>query len=229
MAMPIKDSELVDFSTNFSTRISAVPADFGLSAPQASAYQTRHLAFVGAYDAQRVAFEAGNRQESLTAAKNLAKHELLTLGRELYAFIQDSLTVTDANKILVGVKVKDTSPSPIQRPAFAPALEIVSVVGRTVRVKLHDSQNEARRGMPDGVIGATVVSYVGTDDPPTTSSVWRFEGNTGKLIADVEFPSSLPAGQTVWLAASWFNFRKENGPACTPISTNLQGGAQAVA
>ncbi len=35
---------------------------------------------------------------------------------------------------------------------------------------------------------------------------------------------SLPAGTKVFLSAFWFNNRKESGPACTPVSTLLQGG-----
>src|SRR5688500_18448639 len=208
MAIPTKDAALVDWSSNFSARITSAPADFSLTAAQATAYDAKHDAFVGAYDAQRTAFEAGNRMQSLTVAKNQAKDDLLVLGRELYAFIQDSLAVTDANKVLAGVKVKDSDPSPIQRPTAAPALEVVSVNGRTVRVRLHDSEIPSSRAMPQGVIGATVVSYVG-EQTPTAESTWKFEGNTGKLTADVVFPAAVENGATVWLAASWVNFRSD--------------------
>jgi hypothetical protein len=32
----------------------------------------------------------------------------------------------------------------------------------------------------------------------------------------------------VWLTAFWFNGRKQSGPACAPVGTNLPGGSVAL-
>src|SRR4051812_16650879 len=79
MAVPTKDSELVSFSTNFSTRITATPVVFGLTAGDATAYAALHTAFLAAYNAVTTARDAGDRSKSLATAKDLAKGNLLVL------------------------------------------------------------------------------------------------------------------------------------------------------
>ena len=107
-------------------------------------------------------------------------------------------------------------------------MDIVSVSGRTVRVRLHDPENLTRRALPDGVDGIVVVSCV-SEDAPTAASPWKWEGNLSRNLADIAFPDSVAAGKTVWVAAAYFNERKQAGQFCTPVSTNVQGGASAAA
>src|SRR5438105_1288066 len=115
MAIPTKDSLLVQFSANFSTRITATPTTFGLVAADATAYATLNTAFVAAYDAVMTARSAGERSKSLTAAKDSAKAALLTSARSLYGRVQANAAVTDANKELLGITVR-AQPSPIPAP-----------------------------------------------------------------------------------------------------------------
>src|SRR6478672_1739290 len=117
MAIPAEnDSLLVAFSTNFNDRIVAAPATYGFSAAQASAYTALHTPFVSAYNAVVAARESGTRSRSLVASKDAAKASLLGYARQLYAQVQSSLTVTDAAKIELGVKVR-SAPSPQPIPA----------------------------------------------------------------------------------------------------------------
>ncbi len=85
----------------------------------------------------------------------------------------------------------------------------------------------ASGGKPAGVSGASIFSYVEAT-APSDISAWKFEGNTGKT-AVVVFPNTTAAGATVWLTAFWFNPRKQSGPACTPVSTNVQRGSVSMA
>src|SRR5690348_5101392 len=61
MSVPKKDSLLVAWTTNFSTRITATPATFGLVAGQATTYAALSDAFVTAAAAVAEAREAGIR------------------------------------------------------------------------------------------------------------------------------------------------------------------------
>jgi hypothetical protein len=40
----------------------------------------------------------------------------------------------------------------------------------------------------------------------------------------VVFPADAAPGARVWIAANWFNYAKQTGATCFPISTTLQGG-----
>lgn len=224
MAVPTIDSLLLNWSTNFNTRATASPTTFGLTAAQMTAYTPVHDAFVTAYNA---ASAPGARSKSLTTAKEQAKVNLLAAARPLYGLVQANPAVSAANKDLIGVTVRAV-PAPIPPPADAPALDVVSVTGRTVRIRLHDSTTASRRGKPPYVAGATVMSFVGAA-PPADPGAWKFEGNTTRTSVDVLFPDSVAPGAQVWLCAMWYNERAQSGPSCAPVAANLQFGSAAAA
>lgn len=127
-----------------------------------------------------------------------------------------------ANKEDIGVNPRNRLPSPIPPPATAPDIDVVSVAGNTVKLRLHQA-GSTRRARPAGAIGANVFSFVG-EAPPSEESEWNFQGATGKPILDVTFPPGTAPGARVWFTARWFNQRKEQGPATAPIGTNIPGG-----
>jgi hypothetical protein len=135
--------------------------------------------------------------------------------------------VTDAQKLALGLSVRN-APSPIPPPAVAPGLDVLSVSGFTVDIKLHDASVSGKRGKPPGVSGASVFTHVG-ETAPADLGAWQFEGNTGQTKLSVPFPNTLAAGAKVWITAFWFNPRKQSGPMCAPVSTNLPGGSVSMA
>lgn len=225
MAIPTKDNDLANWSTNFSTRISAGAVSFGLTTALATSYATLHAAFLAAHAA---AIVPGTRSASLVAAKNSAKLALLTNARDLYQIVQGTPSVTNAQREDLGITVRKVEPTPTPPPSAAPALNILSVSGWTVSIRLRDAVDAARRGRPLGVSGASVFSYVGPT-PPGDIASWTFQGNTGKTKTVVAFDDTVAAGSRVWLTAFWFNGRKQSGAACAPVGTNLQGGSVSLA
>jgi hypothetical protein len=228
MAFPKKDSLLVAFSSNFNDRIVAEPATFSLSAAQAALYTPLHTSFVDSYNAVVEAREAGTRSKSLVQIKDQAKFDLLRYGRELYKLVQASLTVTDANKTLLGVKVIDRSPTPVPAPNAAPEIKVTSVYGRDVRLSIKDASG-TRKGRPIGVVGCSLYSFIGPS-APTTNDGWKSEGNITKNDILVKFAESVTPGTKVWFTGFWYSLRGLSGPECTPISAHIGfEGAQPLA
>jgi hypothetical protein len=164
-----------------------------------------------------------NSRSPLVSIKDTAKLALLNFARPLYKQIQANTAVTDAAKIELGVVVPDVEPSPQPVPNFAPGLTIVSVNGRLVKIRLSDPANPTRRRMPAGVNGAIVMSFVGAT-APTDPSAYKYEGSTSKMTVDILFPESVAPGTQVWPTAFFFNERKQNGPACAAVGTNINYG-----
>jgi hypothetical protein len=218
---PNREADLVTWTQNFSTLISATPAVFGISVPAATAYATVSGNFVTAYN---VANTENTRTRVTVAQKNAAKATMIASARSLIRTIQGTASVTPAQKIELAINPRDIVPSPIPAPANPPLLQIVSAIGRTVRIRLKDSVSTDRRGRPPGVAGATVFSFVGAT-APSDPSEYHYEGNTSLTVVDVQFPDDVPSGAQVWLTAFWRNARGNSGPACTPAGTNLPGGA----
>lgn len=217
--LPTKDAELLAWSANFSELISGDPTLYGLTAGQATEYATLHAAFAAALE---TATEPSTRTRGAVAAKNDARTPLKAMARELARITNAVPTITNQQRIDLGLNPRDNEPSPINPPTESPVLEVVSAVGRMMKVKLRGVNSE-RRGKPDGVDGATVFSFVG-DAPPTDIAQWKFEGSTTRTIFTLEFPATVAAGAQVWLTAFWFNPRSQSGPACQPVSAFVAGG-----
>jgi len=224
MSVPTKDSLLVPWGSNFDTKVTASPTTYSLVAGQATAFHAAYTPYVTAYNAVATAREAGTRSKVLTATKDAAKATLLRLARELYAIVQDSNSVSAANKEDVGVKVRKTTQTPVPPPAEAPGIAVLATVGNTVKLRLFDVTDPVRRRRPPGTDGAAIFSFVGVT-APTEESGWNFEGNTGVTDISINFPPATPAGAKVWFSAFWFNQRKQRGPAAAPVGTNMPGGA----
>lgn len=224
MAVPKKDSALATFAPNFATIVSGSPTTYNTTAAACTALTTASTNFVTAYNAARV---DGMKSKTLTAAKDAAKASLLGLLRPMYGVISALTTVTDTQKITLGITVRK-QPTPQPAPSTEPQIDIVSVSGRTVRIRLHDAASTSRRGKPAGVTSATIMSYVGAT-PPESVSGWKFEGNTTKTVVDVVFPDSAAPGAVVWICAFWSNRKDQSGPACDAVSTYLQYGAPSMA
>ena len=142
--------------------------------------------------------------------------------RVLSGIIQKFPAMTNTLRIDLGLPVP-MMPGPIPVPANPPALNIVSVSGRTVKIRLHDAASTIKRGRPPGVAGASVFSYVGLA-APTDAAQWKYEGNATRTKLNVSFPDTVASGAAVWLTAWWYNPRAQRGPGCAAVGTNIQGG-----
>ena len=219
--IPSRDAELVTWSTNFDTKITAAPTDYGLTAPQATAYAAKHTAFVTAY---QTASNPDTRSPTNVLAKDMARSALVAEARMLARIVQATPAVTPEQKSELGLTVRDVEPSPIPAPDFAPAINILSAVGNMVNVRIYDPVNPTRRGKPLGVAGAAIFTHIG-ENPPADISAWTFEGNQSRTAFTINFPAGTAAGAKVWVTAFWFNAKLQRGPASAPASTNLPGGS----
>jgi hypothetical protein len=226
MAVPTVDAALAEWSTNFNALGVAQPADFSLTAGQMTQYTTLHTAWMVSYNAAKA---DGSKSKALVVAKNDAKRSLLVLAREYYGLIQSSLAVTNENKTLIGVRVRNTEPTPVPPPALAPLVTLTAVTGRVARYKLADATAPTSRRKPLNAEGATILSYVGTTPPPVTDAGWKVEGQTGRTTFSVAFPSTVAPGTACWVTAVWYNRRGEWSPACAPVQAYLQIGPLAEA
>ncbi len=226
MAVPTTDATLAEFSTNFETRGTAAPLTFPLTAAQTLEYTTLHDLFISAYNAAKA---SGAKSKALCQAKDDAKLALIAYARELYGIIQAAPTVTNENKVLIGVVVRDNEPSPQPAPALAPLVTALSVIGRVGRYKIADAAFPNSRRKPVNAIGATIMSATGPTPPAANDPGWKIEGQTGKTQFLVQFPDSVAPGTACWVTAVWYNRRGEYSPACAPVQAYLQVGPVAEA
>jgi hypothetical protein len=219
---PRAERDIVKWTDNFSSRLIADPQRYTVTEGQASAYAERQATFAAAHRAAR----ARRRPKSdigVTVTKEMARVILEAETRKLVNQIRASKSVCVDDKLKLGIRMLNGPKHRIKRPQTVPGIDILAVDGRTVRVRLIDFENAVIGGKPKGVAGAVVMHYVGAQ-PPTDPADWRFERNTTKARFEFTFRGEIPAGETVWLTAYWYNPRKETGPACDAVCTNIRTG-----
>jgi hypothetical protein len=217
---PTKEADLLTWSTNWSTKITATPVAFGLDAGQATSYAALHTAFASAY--ALVTSPTANSKANVIL-KNQAKEALLYGpggAWQLVNIVQAFPGTTDFMRGELGLRIPDTEMTPVPPPDSAPDLSLVSQVGRVIKLKLRDRKNADSRGKPAGVTGATVIYSVGNDQPTSTAQ-YIFSSNTSRTTFDVEIPQTVLAGSRVWFTAFWFNARMESGPIASPVSVRV--------
>src|SRR3954447_24246562 len=101
--IPTKDSLLAGWSSNCDDKLQLSATTYGCTTAQATQYHALHLLWMAAYDAVVAARANGSQTKQLTQAKTTAKQNLLDFAREIYAFVQASLTVSAENKTALGV------------------------------------------------------------------------------------------------------------------------------
>ena len=212
--VPTRDAQLATFSANFQTLVAANFASYGLTSAQSAAFTSVNSAWLAAYTA---ASNDGTRTPAAIMTKLEARRTMVQKLRELARIVQAYPGTTNTMRTTLGLTVPSQR-QPIPAPSQSPTIDVKTVVGRTITIRLHN--NSASRGKPAGVDGAAVFSYVGSA-PPANIDDWKFEGNTTRTLINVEFGSSIPAFSQVWLTAFWFNPRGQSGAACEPINTFL--------
>jgi hypothetical protein len=229
--LPSREADLRDWSANFSEKINSPPgpAQFGLTVAQAANYAALHDAYASAFELSQ---DPNTRTPVQISVKNTAKAALKVNARMLARLIRATPTVTNEQRIELGLTVPDENPSPVPRPSVAPKLSVQSVLGRTIHLRMRGAESPLRRGKPVGVAGAAIFSHLlpqdSTDGPPQSLSEWKFQGTTSRLEFEINFPAVVSPGSQVWLTAYWMNPKQEPGPASEPIMTHIQFGGVVV-
>jgi hypothetical protein len=214
-APTIKD--VVNGATNFAQIITVQYAQLGLTQPQATAFQTLATTLEAKY---QLAERPDSRTPVAIEARNVARLAMKQSALNLARIIESTPTVTNDQLVALGLLPRRT-PSPVPTPGAAPGVELISVVGSEVNIRVYNAQSATRRGKPAGAAAAFIYTFVGAEYPADPSK-WTFQGSTSKTTFKAVFAGNPPAGTQVWISASWFNARQETGPSSVPITTYLQ-------
>jgi hypothetical protein len=225
--LPKSDGGLLDWSGNYDSIITADPVAVGLTAAIALVLHNKYVAYQTSLTAAK---SFPTRGGSTVNQKQIDKRDLIAFIRQTAKTIQGCPTVTDQQKYDLGITVKKNR-SPINPPTQPPVPEVVSVSGRTIKLKVHGVGTD-RRGKPAGCFQAVVFTWTPTTEgetPPSDLSKWVNHGGTSRTQFDLVLPNTTPAGSQVFITALWTSPRIQPGPAAEPISTYIGGGVSQAA
>jgi hypothetical protein len=219
--LPNHQNELLLWSSAFSAGISAMGESIGIDPQQQADYAQLHAQYAAALSA---ALAPDSRTRGSVTTKNLARAALKLEARRLARIVNAHPSVTDQQRANLGLSMRGgggASPA-IHSPDEVPLVVILATSGRIVRVQLC-RLGSIRRGRPPTAQGATIFTFVG-DAPPIPPMGWSFVRNTSRTSLDIVIGPSVPPGSQVWVAASWYSPRGDNGPMSLPVSTYIGAG-----
>jgi len=213
--MPRSDGNFNAWFINFCDRIIANPAAYGVSPDDLAELQTVYAEWQVVYPRHTT---AQNTARAEAKAKDLSRNKSESVGRRLAKLIQSQKGTTDAQRLELDIRVRDTirtSPSELviltEQP---PVIKAKCTESKTVRIDWFPSQiGTDSEALPKGIDGLAI--WVAPGGIPADGSTWRF------LAMDTNSPyiHNVKNDVTVTNAykAQWFDKNKRMGLFCSPV------------
>jgi hypothetical protein len=216
---PRKEAELIPWSLNFVTVLTANSAACGVSAGACTQLATNRTSFVNDWNVCQV---PATKTKPAVAQKNASKRVLQQNISALAAVATNQPDMTNSLREELGLRPKDDTLTPIPAPVEVPVAKIISVNGWMTEVQITTADSD-RRGLPDDVAGVNIYSFVG-QTAPSDPSLWVYEGESSRGRFKIEAPAELAAGTKIFYAFCFKSPRFQTGPACAGVPVVVGGG-----
>ena len=162
--IPPTDADFALWLANFDSLLTAAPATFGLTAPDAAAVAAVALAFALAYP---ISQDPTTRTPVTIAAKDTARANAEVVVRPFAVQVSLNNGVTAMDKTALGVTVRSLVPTPIPAPITAPELGIIALIPLqgTFSYKESGGTGKAKPFGSTGVQLAAAIQATHTADP----------------------------------------------------------------
>ena len=221
---PPAQAEMMLWASNFNMVVQDVLAGSIVPAAMAADLAARYSELASAF---QLATTPETRTSPRIEAKNDAFASFKKTAARVVGTIQAAPGTTNEQRVMLGITVRKTHPTPVGRPTVSPTIEVKSVRGRVLTLRLKDPATASYR-KPAGVSSAAIYTFVGTE-PPSAITAWRYMGGSSKTTVVVDFGVDVPGGSQVWVTACWLNNKEESGPGATPLSAHLGVGEVSMA
>jgi hypothetical protein len=211
--IPQTDAGLEAWALNFSTLLTAAPTTYGLTSGNAttvaSVYSAWHTAYLAAVDKP-------SRTQIQVQAKNTAKANLLAVVRPFAQQIRANASVSDADKVAVGVTVPGGSPTPIPAPTSRPLLTIQQGNSLSHTLRYADEATPDKRSKPFGaqLIEIRVVLGTSVSADPSAGNVVTQKGRQPVIVNY----DSADRGKVATYFARWISRKGDTGPFSAPVA-----------
>lgn len=155
--LPTTDEALAAWLDNFSTLITAAPADYGLQAADATAIANATTPFGPALT---LATDPITRTAPSIASKDAARAVALAVVRPYAVRVSLNNAVTNAAKAALGVTIRSNIPTPIPAPVDAPSMGLRSMTPGVALLGYSVTGSDGK-AKPFGVTGLEVWTSVG--------------------------------------------------------------------
>jgi hypothetical protein len=216
--LPSAEAVLAEWALNFATKLTAAPATYGVTAPQALVMQTAYDEFKTAYAA---AINPATRTRSAIEAKNIKKAAMIGEVRPLAMQIKLNDSVANADKIELGLTLSAGTLTPVQAPSTPPIIMIISATPRQQSLRVVDSATPQSRAKPRGATGLQLFGKAATGGPVSADDC-KFVGFITRQPFVVNWQAA-DVGKTAFYYGRWQNAKGEVGPWSLVASFTIAG------
>lgn len=206
--LPQKLSEFQVWFLNFASLISGSPATYGLVAGDAASIQASYDAFAAAYaiSTSPVTRSPTTVQDTITA-RNTSVQIIRAYGRLILA----NQGVADADKVALGLHLRDPVNTPVPAPLTNPMLTLVGATPGQITASYRDSAaSPGVKAKPFGAATMQLFVQIGTVAPVTPGAT-PFQKVVTKSPFFVDTAAATP-GQIAYVYARWATARGLVGP-----------------
>jgi hypothetical protein len=203
--IPKKDSEVLSWSANFLEGVGPNAAAWGIPEGEVTAIGVAYRAFADIY----IKAKSPSKTAVIVAEKNAAREALVAKIRAMVSFRLQNPVITDAQRIDLGLHVRDTTRTNIPVPTTRPELNIDVLDFRRLKVLFYD-QGSDNKAKPYGVNGAVIILAI-LDAPPADHSALTRSVLATRTPHILEFTEE-ERGKTVYVAICWQNEKGQMGP-----------------
>lgn len=213
--IPAREADALAWMKNFAAQLSAAPATYQVSGPDAANITAAVNAFEAAYNAAQ---EPSGHNPVTTIIKDEARRVAEELCRQFALLIKYNAGITSADKVEAGIRPVNTNRQPIQVPATSPLLNIVGATPGSQTVKFSDAMNPEARGRPFGA--ETIQIFVAIGEAEGTVEGARFLGAYKRNPIGVAF-TEVEDGKIATYYARWAGGNGDTGPWSNPVSMRI--------
>lgn len=221
----MREADLDNWLANFSGKIAAAPAAYGLSGGDAAELSAAVAAWHAAYV---LAFSPATRTVATVADKRSAKASVTAVTRRLAARVRSNSSVSPELKVGLGLVLRDPAGMPVSVPQTAPSLNLRGMATRLHTLEAFDPGSE-RAGKPERVAGLVVFRAV-ADGPIASADAESASAGEQPtpaylgLFTRGRFTSAFTTadrGKTATYFARWVNAKGQPGPWSQGLSVPI--------
>ena len=185
------------------------------AAGESAAITAAQIDFSGKY---AISSALGTRTSVTINDTQTARNSLSALIRTSVRQILANAGVLDANKVALGLTIRDTHPTKIPAPATSPVLGLVGATPGQLTLTFRDTGSSLKsRSRPAGVLMLELHMFLGTTAPATPAATPYFEDVTRSPFA-IDIPSG-DVGKDAFLYGRWKNAKGQVGPWSALLTT----------
>lgn len=205
--IPSKDADRINWGLNFSDLITGDPTRYGLDAGAAALIQTNYDQFAAAY---ALAIAPETRSIVTVAEKDEQMAGFISIARSYAAIIRANGAVSDADKVALGLIVRDPTPTPVPVPSSTPTIAVPLSGVNQQFMTIRDQFTPDSKAKPSGVAGMALFRTI-TVAPSVDMSAAVFVGlfTRGDQLVDT---TGLDKGKYANYRGCWYNGKGQIGP-----------------